>query len=110
MRVAVISLNTLPADGCYIRGLFVEGARWDMAENRLAESRPKELYTDMPVIWLKPVANRKQLDSGIYECPVYKTLTRAGQYLNNCNKSICKCRPRIILFSIYILNLEKVKS
>jgi dynein heavy chain len=74
------SLNTLPEDGCYIRGLFIEGARWDMTEKELAESRPKELYTDMPVIWLKPTANRRQPDTGIYDCPVYKTLTRAGLY------------------------------
>ena len=44
----------------------------------LAESRPKELYTDMPVRWLIPTVNKKQPESGMYVCPVYKTLTRAG--------------------------------
>ena len=76
---SAMSLKESPTDGCYIRGLYVEGARWDMAEFNLEESRPKELYTDMPVVWLKPVANRKPPTSGVYECPVYKTLTRAGQ-------------------------------
>ena len=79
MRDSATSLKVCPVDGCYIRGLYIEGARWDVAEFHLAESRPKELYTDMPIIWLKPVANRKPPSSGIYECPVYKTLTRAGQ-------------------------------
>jgi len=79
MRDSATSLTLSPADGCYIRGLYVEGARWDMAEFHLAESRPKELYTDMPVVWLQPVANRKPPTQGVYECPVYKTLTRAGQ-------------------------------
>ncbi|KAJ1569497.1 Dynein heavy chain 1, axonemal [Cladochytrium tenue] len=69
---------TRPPDGCYIRGLYLEGARWDAARHVLAESRPKELYTDMAVIWLLPKANRKKPETGIYECPVYKTLTRAG--------------------------------
>jgi len=78
MRDSATSLRVSPDDGCYIRGLFVEGARWDVTEFRLAESRPKELYTDMPVVWLQPVADRKPPTSGIYECPVYKTLTRAG--------------------------------
>jgi len=78
MRESATNLNTMPQDGCYIRGLYLEGARWEKSQNRLEESRPKELYTDMPVIWLKPAANRKQPNSGIYECPVYKTLTRAG--------------------------------
>jgi len=74
------SLSESPDDGCYIRGLFVEGARWDTAEFRLAESRPKELYTDMPVVWLQPIADRRPPTSGVYECPVYKTLTRAGAW------------------------------
>jgi len=80
MRGSSTSLKAAPTDGCYIRGLYVEGARWDVAEFRLAESRPKELYTDMPVVWLQPAANRKPPTKGIYECPVYKTLTRAGTY------------------------------
>lgn len=71
-------LKTRPASGCYIRGLFLEGARFDRITMLLAESKPKELYTDMLVMWLIPVANRKQPTSGIYLCPVYKTLTRAG--------------------------------
>ena len=66
-------------NGCYIRGLFLEGARWSADSHELTESRPKELYTDMPVIWLKPTANRTKPLEGIYECPVYKTLTRAGR-------------------------------
>jgi len=76
-------LKNRPENGCYIRGLFVEGARWDTETNVLAESRPKELYTDMPVMWLIPISNRKQPDSGFYLCPVYKTLTRAGESLQD---------------------------
>ena len=38
----------------------------------------KELYTDAPVLWLVPESNRKVPLEGFYECPVYKTLTRAG--------------------------------
>jgi Dynein heavy chain C-terminal domain len=80
LQVMKESLSSIEpcSDGCYIRGLFVEGARWDMDKFKLAESRPKELYTDMPIIWLKPKTNRKQPTTGIYESPVYKTLTRAG--------------------------------
>lgn len=73
------ALKEAPEDGCYIRGLFAEGARWDAKEQVLSESRPKELFTDMPPLWLIPVSNRKVPESGIYECPLYKTLTRAGE-------------------------------
>lgn len=72
-------LTRQPNVGCYIHGLFLEGARWDAAEGKLAESRPKELYTEMAVIWLLPIPNRKPPESGSYLCPIYKTLTRAGR-------------------------------
>jgi dynein heavy chain, axonemal len=67
-----------PEDGCCISGLFMEGARWDQQAHVIAESRPKELFTVFPVVWLKPKQHRKQPVDGVYECPVYKTLTRAG--------------------------------
>ncbi|GAX80571.1 hypothetical protein CEUSTIGMA_g8008.t1 [Chlamydomonas eustigma] len=72
------SVKAGPEDGCYVRGLFMEGARWDAQEHVLGESRPKELFTEFPVVWLKPEQRRKRPASGFYDCPVYKTLTRAG--------------------------------
>ncbi|XP_062056155.1 dynein axonemal heavy chain 1 [Lepus europaeus] len=71
-------LKERPEVGCYIHGLFLEGARWDPVAFQLAESRPKELYTEMAVIWLVPTPNRKAQGQDFYLCPIYKTLTRAG--------------------------------
>ncbi len=71
-------ITSPPEDGCYIKGLFLEGARWDMKEGSIVESNSKELYTPLPIIWFRPVRNRKQPDTNIYICPVYKTLRRAG--------------------------------
>lgn len=31
----------------------------------------------MPVVWLRPEQHRTK-PAGVYDCPVYKTLTRAG--------------------------------
>lgn len=67
-----------PSDGLYIHGLFLEGARWDASKNSLVDSRPKELFTSFPVLWLLPEEERKEPETGIYRCPVYKTLTRRG--------------------------------
>ncbi|KAM7063036.1 dynein axonemal heavy chain 1 [Molossus nigricans] len=78
MGQSVSELETRPKEGCYIHGLFLEGARWDPTAFQLVESRPKELYTEMAVIWLLPVPNRKIQDQAFYLCPIYKTLTRAG--------------------------------
>lgn len=78
MRPSVSEIKTRPKEGCFIHGLFLEGARWDPLAFQLAESRPKELYTEMAVIWLLPTPNRKVQDQDFYLCPIYKTLTRAG--------------------------------
>lgn len=79
MSKAPSEIEERPETGCYIHGLFLEGARWDSVDFQLAESRPKELYTEMAVIWLLPVANRKVQNQNFYLCPIYKTLTRAGK-------------------------------
>ncbi|KAL6609170.1 dynein heavy chain and region D6 of dynein motor-domain-containing protein [Neocallimastix sp. 'constans'] len=71
-------IDKKPVDGCYIRGLYLDGARWDSQKGALNEAFPKTLYSEMPVIWLLPVRNRVKPVTDIYECPVYKTLTRAG--------------------------------
>uniref|UniRef100_A0A8C0W387 Dynein axonemal heavy chain 1 n=1 Tax=Castor canadensis TaxID=51338 RepID=A0A8C0W387_CASCN len=78
MAPAPSELKKRPKEGCYIHGLFLEGARWDPVAFQLAESRPKELYTEMAVIWLLPMPNRKAQSQDFYLCPIYKTLTRAG--------------------------------
>ncbi|KAG5499789.1 hypothetical protein GH5_03924 [Leishmania sp. Ghana 2012 LV757] len=66
-----------PDKGVLVYGLYLEGARWDSVHHSLAESRPKELYVEMPIILLDPVVNRTR-NVKDYVCPVYKTLTRAG--------------------------------
>jgi dynein heavy chain len=71
-------IETKPEDGCYIYGLFLEGAAWDPKGHSLCESAPKELFMQFPAIWLEPITNREKPTSGVYSCPVYKTLVRAG--------------------------------
>jgi len=74
----VESFPKRPEDGCYIRGLFLEGARMDEDACCIADSRPKILFTNVPVIWLNPVQFRKPTQKDIYMCPVYKILSRWG--------------------------------
>ncbi|XP_014674130.1 PREDICTED: dynein heavy chain 1, axonemal-like [Priapulus caudatus] len=71
-------IESAPVNGCYVHGLFIEGAKWDSDRGMLAEARPKELYTDMPLLWFYPEVNRTQPSTGFYLCPLYKTLQRAG--------------------------------
>ena len=72
------AMKTPPPDGCYIRGLFLEGARYDPDIDALNDSLPKQLYTQLPVMLLLPVENRELPTERVYRCPVYKILSRQG--------------------------------
>ena len=82
-----------PKDGAYIRGLFMEGARWDSKQHVIEESYPRELFTQMPYLQLWPrekseipvVEGLPEQYTGsvtgtdhVYMCPVYKTSFRQG--------------------------------
>jgi dynein heavy chain len=46
----VEELTVKPEDGCYVYGLFLEGARWDKTFRTLVDPKPKELFSPMPTI------------------------------------------------------------
>lgn len=75
-----------PEHGCYMYGLFMEGARWDAEKFIVEESLPKELFTKFPPFLLYPMVDfvdpggtyTKPSEKGYYLIPMYKILTRAG--------------------------------
>lgn len=66
-----------PADGIYVDGLWLDGARWDTAAGCLEESQPGVMWSPLPVIHFKPLQNYEP-PADEYECPLYKTSVRAG--------------------------------
>ncbi|ALC43064.1 CG17150 [Drosophila busckii] len=73
--------------GAYIRGIFIEGARWNRKTKEVDESFSKILFDTLPVIYLRPVLRLPEEiprssggaePSQIYDCPVYKTSERRG--------------------------------
>uniref|UniRef100_A0A8C2MM84 Dynein axonemal heavy chain 3 n=1 Tax=Cricetulus griseus TaxID=10029 RepID=A0A8C2MM84_CRIGR len=72
------TMENNPEDGAYIKGLFLEGARWDRKMMQIGESLPKILYDPLPIIWLKPGDSALFQHQDIYVCPVYKTSARRG--------------------------------
>jgi dynein heavy chain len=72
------SVPSVPENGVYIYGLFLEGARWNIQKGMLDEMMPGVLTSRMPCMWLEPIL-AKALDPGTcYKCPFYKTSRRAG--------------------------------
>lgn len=68
-----------PKDGCYIHGLFLDGARWDSDLKCLNESHNKILYSEVPYMWFLPTDKKQEpKESDSYVCPVYKTSVRRG--------------------------------
>jgi len=70
-------LTAGPEDGIYVYGLFLEGARWNGAHHRLDVSRPKEMYSPLPMVHFTPAVGHKCSPTD-YACPVYKTSERKG--------------------------------
>lgn len=67
-----------PEAGVLIYGMYLEGCKWNYETHMLDESDPKKLYVEMPMIHLLPVMDRVVPTTGIYECPLYKVLSRSG--------------------------------
>ena len=64
-----------PDEGIYIHGLFMEGAAWDTKGKILTESKPRELFSPLPVLYVTAVTNEKSRQilrqGSYYGCPVY---------------------------------------
>ncbi len=46
----VQELSSHSKDGAYIIGLSMQGARWDVQTAKIENSRPKEIFSTMPII------------------------------------------------------------
>jgi len=67
---------TAPREGSYCIGVFIEGARWDVATAMIQDSKLKELLPLMPVLFIKAIPVDKEDTRGTYACPVFKTKER----------------------------------
>merc|ERR550514_1028391 len=69
-------------EGAFVTGMYLEGARWDMNANSLEDSKPKEMFTRMPVVNCKagPVSDKE--DKNSYVCPAQlRTRAFAGKWV-----------------------------
>jgi len=65
-----------PAYGCYIEGLYLEGASWDVESSCLVRQKPKQLVVELPVLQVIPVEGSKLKLQNTFKTPVYVTQER----------------------------------
>ncbi|XP_058811885.1 dynein axonemal heavy chain 10 isoform X1 [Topomyia yanbarensis] len=65
-----------PEAGCYVTGLYLEGARWDPANRCLARSIPKVLVEPLPVLSVVPIEAHRLKLQNTFRTPVYTTSQR----------------------------------
>lgn len=84
-------ITEAPEAGALCFGMYLEGCKWDYEKHQLTTSEPKQLFVDLPMLFFKPIVNKKTIDDtgpeylagkfGIYKMPVYKSLARFGTLL-----------------------------
>ncbi|KAM6052185.1 dynein axonemal heavy chain 10 [Chlamydotis macqueenii] len=63
-------------EGCFVSGLFMEGADWDIAHSCLTKSKPGVLVVELPILKIIPIeAHRLKLQNTL-RTPVYTTSLR----------------------------------
>uniref|UniRef100_A0A803VV29 Dynein axonemal heavy chain 17 n=1 Tax=Ficedula albicollis TaxID=59894 RepID=A0A803VV29_FICAL len=92
-----------PREGSYVHGLFMEGARWDVAAGSIADARMKELTPEMPVILLRAIPVDRMDTTNVYECPVYKTRTRGPTYVWTFNLKTKEKAAKWVLAGVALL-------
>jgi dynein heavy chain len=64
-------------DGVTVHGLYLESGQWSDDMRGLVDPTPGEVYSALPKVRMLPTLHHKT-PPGVYTCPVYKTLARAG--------------------------------
>eukprot|EP00295_Goniomonas_pacifica_P045819 CAMPEP_0175918472 /NCGR_PEP_ID=MMETSP0108-20121206/11901_1 /TAXON_ID=195067 ORGANISM="Goniomonas pacifica, Strain CCMP1869" /NCGR_SAMPLE_ID=MMETSP0108 /ASSEMBLY_ACC=CAM_ASM_000204 /LENGTH=1079 /DNA_ID=CAMNT_0017241099 /DNA_START=10 /DNA_END=3249 /DNA_ORIENTATION=- len=80
-KKTVEDISAPSRDGAFITGLVLEGARWDEKAGSLEDSKPKELFSPMPVVLIKAITADKAENKDAYICPVYKTQMRGPTFV-----------------------------
>jgi dynein heavy chain len=63
-------------DGCYVRGMYLEGASWNTEQSCLKRQEPKVLVTALPIMQVIPIEAAKLKLHGTFRTPVYVTQER----------------------------------
>jgi dynein heavy chain len=62
--------------GCYVSGLYLEGAAWDTEQKALCTQDPKVLVVELPIMQVIPIEASKIKLHNTFKTPVYVTQAR----------------------------------
>ena len=65
-----------PLDGCYVQGLYIEGAAWSDSDAALQAQQPKVLIEELPILQVLPIESAKLKLINTFKTPVYVTQGR----------------------------------
>ena len=70
--------NEQQHDACFLYGIYLEGAAWDLKEGHLKMQEPKKLVVDLPLVLVRVVENGSYLfkKKNLFRAPVYATSDR----------------------------------
>uniref|UniRef100_A0A1I8IXA8 G_PROTEIN_RECEP_F1_2 domain-containing protein n=1 Tax=Macrostomum lignano TaxID=282301 RepID=A0A1I8IXA8_9PLAT len=69
-------VNEKAHQGCFVSGLYLEGADWDIENGHLIKQRPKQLITQLPVLKVIPIEAHRLKLQNTFRTPVYVTSQR----------------------------------
>jgi dynein heavy chain len=67
---------TKPVLGCYLSGMYLEGASWDAEKKCLVPQHPKELVMELPLMRVTPIEMNKVRTQSMLKTPIYLTQKR----------------------------------
>ncbi|BFZ18669.1 hypothetical protein BsWGS_21707 [Bradybaena similaris] len=62
--------------GCFVHGLYLEGAGWDLENMHLVPQKPKQLIQELPVLKIIPIEAHRLKLQNTFRTPVYMTSMR----------------------------------
>ncbi|KAF3695797.1 Dynein heavy chain 10, axonemal Axonemal beta dynein heavy chain 10 Ciliary dynein heavy chain 10 [Channa argus] len=65
-----------PGQGCFVTGLYLEGADWDIENGCLVKTKPKVLVVELPILKVIPTEAHRLRIQNTLRTPVYTTSLR----------------------------------
>ena len=71
-------MRARPEFGCFLTGLFLEGAGWNAERGCLCPSKKKELLVQLPLVRVIPAEAARIRQHNQFKVPVYVTAARTN--------------------------------